>query len=67
MKWISFDPKEESKDSGSKVLQYKAAEGQILAWFVLVREGNPTSEQDSAYGDHSPSLRCSKEQRIQQI
>ena len=30
--------------------------GQILARFVLVREGNPTSEQDSAYKDHSSSI-----------
>ena len=30
---------------------------QILARFVLVREGNPTtSEQDSAYADHSSSI-----------
>ena len=38
------------------VLQYKAAEGQILVgWSQSVR-GSPTSEQDRAYGDHSRSI-----------
>ena len=41
VKRISFDPKMDQRKGGSMVLQYKAAEGQILAGLVLVRERQP--------------------------